>query len=606
MTRLILVDSRVPDVSSIIETLTPGTDNIMFDYFRDSFATIKQYITKSYTSVAIIQHKYGLPTFQLIDSMSPATLDRLEEVDPAMESWSAFSEFMMWLKNNGAEYVDLMACDLWSDVNWRYAIMKLQTATNLTIRASIDITGIDGNFVLESHNVDTIGLYFTPDILQYKHNFYSIILPSYVTGYPNYTPFVLPSASSGIVSDTKYAAFLGYAINGQASYSQWISKGLTSDVSGVVSVAMTTSAVATLKTDGTVVAYGTYKYGTDNINYGGDTTSVQSRLTNITKLVGTNNSFAALRSDGTVISWGYLSTTTDTTSVIRYVDMSNTLVNVVDIYSSSESVFALTNTGKVITFGLKSLGGEIPGSAITFLNSGVVKVAVGSTNQLFIKSDGSAFLLMGTYGVFSNSANNAYPIVDGYICEGSDFCIRLLPNKTKQITNVTGSVLHYTMPEGVSVIKPPQTYMYGKIYMLLSNNVLLSYTNSSGAPTVITNVTDFAISDGAFAYIQNGTVVVGGAANYGGSLTHAELGLPAGANLNNVCRLVSTRNSFGALKTDNTFVWWGHISEPYGSYYPSATFPTASAKTTQIYNLMSSNVASVYACGQGYLMTLRW
>ena len=607
MARLILIDSRVPDVSSIIETLTPETENIVFDYFRDSFATLQRYITKSYTSVAIVQHKYGLPTFQLVDAMSPAILEQLSEVDPEMNSWSEFLAFVRWLKTNGVENVDLLACDLWSDVNWRYAITKMEE-TIVTVRASIDITGADGNFVLESHNVDTIGLYFTPEILHYKHNFFSSVSPTNTNGYPNYTPFVLPATSAGVVSDSKYSAFLGSTANGQVPGGQWISNPLVADISNVVSVVMsgtvTNTAVAVLKSNGTVVTYGTYKYGSDTvINYGGDSSSVQSQLYNITKIVSTNNSFAALRSDGVVISWGLIATTTDTAGFLRYSDVSSTLTNVVNIYSSTESVFALTNTGKVIAFGQKSFGGQIPGNAITYLSSGVVKIATDRTNQLFIKNDGSAFVLMGTYGVFSNTSINTNPIVDGYVCNGSDFCIRSVANKTKQITNIAGSAFHYTMPEGVSVVKPPQTYSSGRIYMLLSNNVLLSYANSSGAPIVINNVTDFVINDGAFAYIQNGTVVVGGGANYGGSLTHAEWGLPAGTNLNNVCRLYSTQNSIGALKTDNTFVWWGYVSEPYASYYPSATFPTASAKTTQIHNLMSSNIASVYACPQGYLVT---
>ena len=173
MSRLLLIDSRVQDVESILATLTHETESIMFDYYSDTLQNIQSKIIKPYVSIAILQHQYRKFTFKMVASMRPALLHQLEETDPELKTWSDFSAFLLWLQNNGAETVDLMACELWANINWRYAIEEMRETMNMTIRASVDITGADGNFILESDNVNMIGLYFTPEITNYKYSFNS-------------------------------------------------------------------------------------------------------------------------------------------------------------------------------------------------------------------------------------------------------------------------------------------------------------------------------------------------------------------------------------------------------------------------------------------------
>ena len=597
MALLILIDSRVPDVESILATLTPETESIVFDYSTDTFETIQSKILKPYTSVAIAQHKYGEPTFQLLASMSPALLSALEQTEPELNSWAEFSAFLLWLKNNGANTIDLLACDLWADMNWRYAILKMRETMNMTIRASIDITGADGNFVLESDNADMVGLYFTPEISNYKYNFATQIISSFASSFGStYVPVVLPSSNPGTVPATSYSPFIGFALNNSTS------TPLLADISNVLSVHVnSSSAVAVLKTDGTVVTYGSSNSAN---NVGGNSSSVQSQLYNITKIVSGNQSFAALRSDGVVIAWGVVASATDTSSYVTYASVQSSLVNITNIWATDAAFIALTSAGKVITFGAKTFGGEIPSVYTSYLTSGVTKVAVSRCAVLFIKSDGNAYLGGQAYGTSMGSIYNTNPVIEGYISEGTAFVVRSASNNTKQITNINGQTLLYTIPAGVNIIRDVKSYQYGKFYILLSNNVLLQMTNNATAPTVINNVTDIVVNERCAAYLQNGSVVlVGTAAGFGSNPTDATYGIPSGVSLTNIRRLVSAQSSFAAITFDNNFIWWGTINEPYASSYSSSTFPTFNAKTTSIHNKLANNVASVYSCYQGYVIS---
>jgi len=620
MTHLILIDSRIPEVESIIASVTSNTVCLVFDYSIDTFETIQSRITQPYDSIAIAQHKYGMPTFRLVKSMFPATIIHIEECDPELESWGEFIGFLSWLKMNGAKHVDLMACNLWADTNWKYAILKIRELLSLSVRASIDITGKDGNFVLESDNVDMVGIYFTPEISNYKHNFYTTAAPVDSVGWMNYSQVTLPSNNTGTIPFSSYNAVLGYVAgdryNGQF-YANAISAG---GVSNVSSVYMTDGAYAVLKTDGTVYAYGDYKYGTNVGNYGGDISAIQSQLTNVVKMASTQHGFAALKSDKTVIAWGMLESpgtyyTVSSNNFIFYRDISNTLVDIDDIVGSCQGVYALTTSGKVIYWGVKLFAPSNSASIAPYLTSDVIKIKTTRDNVVFIKRDGSAYTI--TSGGGANSLTTAYntnPIVDACVFNNSmsqyGVYIRTA-GTTKQLTNITGSLLYYTMPEGVYVVKHADHTAAGNNYkglLLLSNNVFLILSINNATPTIITNVSEFEYNEYAYAYLKDGTVYVSGSASYGGDFTNTYYGLPiisgtTRVSLTNVRRLLSTSNSFGAITFDNAFIWWGAVYEPYRDYFWSSPFRTTNAKTIALTNAFSSNVVSAYSCATGYIIT---
>lgn len=593
MTHLILIDSRVPGINDIVSSLTADTESLVFDFYSDTFESIQARIQKPYTSVALAQHNYGLPTFNMLITSKAGFVKGVATADPELESWSDFSDFLQWLKQNGAKWVDLLACNLWSNSDWVYAIETLRSKLGLSIRASIDVTGVDGNFILESDGVNTVGIYFTSEILNYKYNFYTSSTAYDVHAQLGYTPIVFPASSPGYISATAYNSILGNISAGTSSIQ------LTNDISNVAMVCLTSAAVAVLQTNGNVTAFG-------SIGYGADASPVASQLYNITKIVSNREWFTALRSDGRVFCWGGvmfrgkdINIWTDRSNDILINDISNTLVNVVDIFANAAGSFALTSAGKLIGWGQTAFSN----TNYSYLSSGVSKVYAGGW-QLYVAvtSSGAAYFTLGTYIIDSiTNSVNSNPIVKAVLGANSAIYIRTTTSNTTQITTITGSTLFYTIPAGVSIVRSEIAFS-DTYFILLSNNVLLKITGLSC--TVINNVTDIATNQTSWAYLQNNVVVVGGNANYGGSLTNATYGLPAGATLTNVRRLVSTSWSFGALKYDNTFVWWGNMNSPgVGSYSSVAFFANQTTAYKTLSTAISSNIVSIYSNANGFLFT---
>jgi hypothetical protein len=233
--RLVLLDNRIRDHQSIIDSLTDDTECVIFD-FRSNIESIKSQIAKSYESVAIIQHNYEIDVYRLVLDCSSSIVYNLETVDPALDSWQEYIDFLRWLKmERGANHIDLMACNLWSNPNWRYMIETVRTVYDIYIRASVDITGEGGDFILESDNFDTIGVYFTSAILDYKYSFYMFPNPGYA-GYFGYNTYRLPTTNAASISNT-YSTMVGLPPNAFPV------------TANVISVYANENAIAILKSD---------------------------------------------------------------------------------------------------------------------------------------------------------------------------------------------------------------------------------------------------------------------------------------------------------------------------------------------------------------------
>jgi len=173
--RLVLIDDRIDDYTNIIRTLIPDTDYIVFHYYTDTIDDIKNQVLVRYDSVGIIQPKIESSTYKFLDYMPESILYNVEINDVNLYTWSLYIDFLLWLAlENNVQHIDLLSYNLWNDLNWRYIIEKIQTTIGINVRGSIDITKSLGDFILESDNVDTIGLYFTKQIVQYKYLFASI------------------------------------------------------------------------------------------------------------------------------------------------------------------------------------------------------------------------------------------------------------------------------------------------------------------------------------------------------------------------------------------------------------------------------------------------
>jgi uncharacterized protein YjbI with pentapeptide repeats len=153
---------------------------------------------QAFENIGIIQHAGFIQQgYKLIDSETNyACIQDVETRDPELSSWSEFITFIKTVFDLSSTpgpaetrtcTLDLMACALYSDSNWRYIIDRLASENQMTIRASLDNTGaqsIGGNWILEAssgasesepESTDLTAVYFTQDIGNWKY-----ILGTYV------------------------------------------------------------------------------------------------------------------------------------------------------------------------------------------------------------------------------------------------------------------------------------------------------------------------------------------------------------------------------------------------------------------------------------------
>jgi hypothetical protein len=236
---LVLIDSRLPDIPGIVAGLMAGVDHYVFDYEHATYASLRASLPAGgpYTHVAIAQHNIETVRFPFLFSEPHAVLCAdtvpsrsvdvapppgevtswvvevadlrnaagVDVVDPELTSWQAFADFLEWLRvERGTQCVDLLLCNVWSNPNWVYVIERLRVRCGIHIRASLNITGEGGDFVLESDNVDMVGVYFTTGILDYN---YAFALTSLQTSASALNP---GSNNPLSVTDNGYAYCVGY------------------------------------------------------------------------------------------------------------------------------------------------------------------------------------------------------------------------------------------------------------------------------------------------------------------------------------------------------------------------------------------------------------
>jgi hypothetical protein len=122
----------------------------------------------------------------------------------------------------------------------------------------------------------------------------------------------------------------------------------------VVYVAHTSSAFAALKDDGSVVTWG-------KAEYGGDSSTVQAQLVNITMIYGNHYAFGAVTENGGVVAWGGV---TEGGSIP--VNLVTSLTSgVTEVFSTHRAFAALKGaTGELVVWGSAYFGGDA-GAAVS-------------------------------------------------------------------------------------------------------------------------------------------------------------------------------------------------------------------------------------------------
>ena len=512
---VVLVDKRIHDHETIVGAVkSDGVRCIVFDAgvidaqgaspFQYILGEIASLGVGSFTNIGIVQHNRGTPFHRFFSESQgeESTVAAVETTDPTLQTWADFAGFMTTLKNTyGVQNVDLMACALYSNPDWKYVIDTLVVQTGVTLRASTDDTGaaaLGGDWFLESHTgVNLKDIYFTEAI----EDFHGVLI--YSTKFDSRSYFSTKSMAVGKAvawSDTNYGG--GTDVN-------TITGGVIT--SGVVALYSNRRAFATLKTNGSVSTWGDSSYG-GNQTVGGTSPSVASSLTSgVVEIYAAENAFAALKNTGTVITWGDPTWGGSSTSVV--------LTNVVDIFSNHSAFAALKSNGSVVTWPSPSNYGGDSSTATSGLTSGagVVSVNMAYTAGAALKSDGRVITWPTTGTTGGNSSTVTSSISSNVVAVHTDYYYTFAALKND------GSVITWGTPTGT-----------------LATSVTL--TNI---------VTIHSHNNGAYAALNtNGGVVTWGVNLNGGNSTGKSLS-------SNIVKVYNSGYAFAALKFDGSVVTWG-------------------------------------------------
>ena len=530
---ILLIDKRVSRYKDIVAAIDPALAvGIVFDYFKDTFATLKTRIEAlglptTGNSVGLIQHNYKAPMFSMLASADVAPVLSVAAQDPELAAWAQFKDFIAWCKTElNTAYFDMMACALYSNPDWKHVIDTLPGQTGVTVRASTDNTGsatLGGDWFLESHtgaNLKTV--YFTELIEEYRGVLYI------------YANDVREYSTKGF--ETGGVVAWGDSSNGGDS--SLVASGL---LSGVVAVYSTAHAFAALKTDGSIVVWGDSNSGGTDPGITGDVVAVYS----------TYYAFAALKTDGSIVVWGdssdpgitggvvavystyyaFAALKTDG-SVVTWGDVEWLTHGIVAVYSNEGAFAALKSDGSVVAWGDSGYGGTTPGN----VTSGVVAVYSNTYAFAALKTDGSVV----AWGNSDYGGTTPGTVSSGVVAVYSNNIGSFAALKTD------GSVVAW----GYST--------YGET---TPGNA------GSGVVAVYSN-------ENAFAALKiDGSVVAWGNSDYGGA--------SPGTVSSGVVAVYSTQYAFAALKTDGSVVAWG--DSDFGG------------DSTSVASDLSSNVVAVYS-----------
>jgi Ca2+-binding RTX toxin-like protein len=152
----------------------------------------------------------------------------------------------------------------------------------------------------------------------------------------------------------------------------------------------TGGAFAALKSDGSVVYWGSFAYGTTPNAVVPPSGSLDS---GVTKLVSNHAAFAALKSDGSVVTWGHPFTGGNSSDVAAHLSS-----GVVELHAQASSFAALKDDGSVVAWYNGNRG--VVNTFVSSFSSPVVAIHSNERGSyLFVLADGS----VETWGIHSNS-----------------------------------------------------------------------------------------------------------------------------------------------------------------------------------------------------------
>lgn len=579
MSSLVLIDiTCVSRVDDFVACLLPGVEYVTFR-FDEPFADVKARIpNKTYTNISLVQHnkKQDYFVMMLPENSRVSRITDVATIDPELKSWVDIQNFLAWLRDErGMKTFDLLACDLWASDDWKYVINTLKSRLNIGIRASIDITGVDGNYMLESDNVDTIGLYFTDAVKSYPQNFYT----AYTVSHNQNDLPQFDASCNAIFYKTKYSGNALFTLQQNNSTYYYAQPYDVSNVKQILTGAnyiqeYTSVNMAVLRQDGSVVRWGaidsTMKY---------ETTTTSPALTNVKRLFSGPNCMVALKNDGTIVAWGFVTlyaiyTNINVSNIFNNAPTAD-ISNIVQIYNVNASWWGVDNIGTVHAWGAKMGGGDISLCKDLLVNVKKVCTYFGSNGGFCaLRTDGNIVICGQTdpwnnipcrYVTTVGNASLSGKIVD--IMNGTNGCYAVINNNgvhgiynigwtpteniAKTNTMTLGSPM-YVLPAGVTVLHADEYAFFLSNNTIFANNTIykagqMHYPEAGRAFGYLTPSGEFMSPLTAERDVRGGYL-----------LTDPTWGLLPSANASsNVVQLYSCMSGYCARKSNGSVITWG-------------------------------------------------
>jgi len=162
---LLLLDNRIPEVSLLLRCLKSNVTPVLFDFEKDTFESITEKIPeKGYTHLGILPYRTRSDTYCMISSFGESVLKDVEELDPALDTWTLFHLLVeLCVSRLGVRCLDMIECFPTHDLKY------LSSQWDLPIRYSSSLLGKTANGSNWSLNGDSLDVYFTKAIHSYPY-----------------------------------------------------------------------------------------------------------------------------------------------------------------------------------------------------------------------------------------------------------------------------------------------------------------------------------------------------------------------------------------------------------------------------------------------------
>ncbi len=206
MNNLLLIDSRIKDINTLIDSLNLNTFYIILDFFNDTINSLLNKIDNLHiiniNNIGLIKEEEYDKYYKLVKNQNNCILMNVITEDPELESWYDITYFFKYLKNkyNFNEF-DYISCNLAKYDDYLYIFNYYSKLFNIVINASDKYIGNinnGGSWIIKGYSnlyfkqacfyKDIKNTYFTDKILEYIYLFgiqttISIILENNIITY---------------------------------------------------------------------------------------------------------------------------------------------------------------------------------------------------------------------------------------------------------------------------------------------------------------------------------------------------------------------------------------------------------------------------------------